>query len=254
MSRTVLFITGAGSGLGMLAARRALDAGWAVAAVDVNQTGLDTLGADGPQLLKLVVDITDFAAVEAAVNRAEEVLGPIDRLVNAAAIMPLGTLMTQPRTLTLKIMNINYGGLVNITHAVLPRMLARRRGEFVSFSSMAGHWPVIYMGAYNASKHAVAAFTEVLHHETRGSGVRVVCVCPPIVATPLLDQAKSSTWPKLFDVFPPITPETVLDAIDRGLRGKALWIFPGPMTRLSWWLRRWVPGVMWWTVHQVERR
>lgn len=253
MSRRVLFITGAGSGLGLLMAQRALESGWSVGAVDVDARGLDTLG-ESPQLLKIAVDITDHAAVEAAVDRVEDSLGPIDRLVNAAAIMPLGTLLDQPRTLTLKIMDINYGGLVNITHAVLPRMLARRRGEFVSFSSMAGHWPVIYMGAYNASKHAVTAFTEVLHHETRGCGVRVICVCPPIVATPLLDQARASTWPKLFDVFPPIKPEVVIKSIERALNGKSLWVFPGPMTRLSWWLRRWVPGVMWWTVHQVEKR
>lgn len=253
MSRGVLFITGAGSGLGLLMAQRALESGWSVGAVDVDARGLDTLG-DSPQLLKLAVDITDHAAVQSAVVRVEDTLGPIDRLVNAAAIMPLGTLLDQPRSLTLKIMDINYGGLVNITHTVLPRMLARRRGEFVSFSSMAGHWPVIYMGAYNASKHAVTAFTEVLHHETRGSGVRVICVCPPIVATPLLDQARASTWPKLFDVFPPIKPEVVIDSIERALKGKGLWVFPGPMTRLSWWLRRWIPGVMWWTVHQVEKR
>jgi len=250
--RQVLFITGAGSGLGQLAARRALAAGWSVAAVDVNARGLDALG-NSPQLLKLSVDITDHAAVESAVERAEKELGPIDRLVNAAAIMPLGLLMKQPRDLIMKMMAINYGGLVNVTQSVLPRMIARRRGEFVSFSSMAGHWPVIYMGAYNASKHAVTAFTEVLHHETRGTGVRIVCVCPPIVATPLLDQAKSSTWPKLFDVFPPISPEEVLDAIERGLKGKGLWIFPGPMTRMSWWLRRWFPGLMWAAVHRVEK-
>ncbi|MFX4682038.1 SDR family NAD(P)-dependent oxidoreductase, partial [Acinetobacter baumannii] len=68
MSKKVLFITGAGSGMGQLSARRALAAGWAVAAVDVNSKGLDALG-DSPDLLKLVVDITDAEAVEVAVAR-----------------------------------------------------------------------------------------------------------------------------------------------------------------------------------------
>lgn len=251
MNDNVLFITGAGSGMGMMSAKRALDAGWAVAAVDVNAAGLDQLG-DSSRLLKLVVDITDADAVEAAIDRCERELGPITRLTNAAAIMPLGLLMDQPRELVQKIMAINYGGMINVTYAALPRLLKRGRGEVVIYASMAGHWPIIYMGAYNASKHAVAAFTEVLHHETRKSGLRVVCVCPPIVATPLLDQAKATTWPKLFNVFPPITPESVLDDIERVLPGKALWVFPGPLTRFSWWLRRWVPGLLWWRVHQVE--
>jgi NADP-dependent 3-hydroxy acid dehydrogenase YdfG len=253
MTRKVLFITGAGSGIGQLMARRALDAGWAVAALDVQQAGLDRLG-DAPALLKLVADITDLAAVEAAAQQAEDTLGPIDRLVNAAAIMPLGLLTEQPAGLMHKTMAINYGGLVNVSKAVLPRLIARGRGEFVSFASMAGHWPVMYMGAYDATKHAVVAFTEVLHHETRRSGVRTICVCPPIVATPLLKQAQDSVWPKVFDVFPPITPEQVVDAIDRRLSGHGFWVFPGPMTRLSWYLRRLLPGPMWWFIHRVEGR
>lgn len=253
MNSRVLFITGAGSGLGLLTAQRALAAGWSVAAMDVNATGLDTLG-DSPRLLKLVADITDAAAIEAAVSRCESELGPITRLTNAAAIMPLGLLTEQSRELVLKIMAINFGGYINVLSAVLPRLQARGRGEIVAYSSMAGHWPLLYMGAYNASKHAVAAYTEVLHHELRGSGIRVVCVCPPIVATPLLDQAKATRWPKIFDVFPPIRPEQVLEEIERVLPGEALWVFPGPLTRLSWRLRRFFPGLLWWRVHQVEAR
>ena len=250
---SVLFITGAGSGIGQLMAQRALAAGWAVAALDVQQAGLDKLG-DSPALLKIVADITDLQAIEAAADAAESRLGPIDRLVNAAAIMPLGLLTDQSAELMHRTMAINYGGLVNVSKAILPRMMRRGRGEFVSFASMAGHWPLIYMGAYNATKHAVVAFTEVLHHETRKSGVRTICVCPPIVATPLLKQAKDSVWPKIFDVFAPITSEQVVEAIDRTLRGRGFWVFPGPLTRISWYLRRLIPGPMWWFVHRVEGR
>jgi NAD(P)-dependent dehydrogenase (short-subunit alcohol dehydrogenase family) len=252
MKKNVLFITGAGSGLGLLTAQRALADGWAVAAMDVNAEGLDQLG-NSPLLLKLTADITDALAVQAAVDRCEAELGPITRLTNAAAIMPLGLLTDQSRELVLKVMAINYGGMVNLTKAALPRMLERGQGQFVSYASMAGHWPMIYMGAYNAAKHAVTAYTEVLFHETRGSGVRIVCVCPPIVATPLLDQAKATVWPKIFNVFPPITPESVLDKIEQVLKGKQLWVFPGPMTSLSWRLRRWFPDSLWWSVHRIEK-
>jgi NAD(P)-dependent dehydrogenase (short-subunit alcohol dehydrogenase family) len=252
MSHNVVFITGAGSGMGLLSAQRALAEGWAVAALDINSSGLDQLGPNSPQLLKLVVDITNAEAVAAAVAHCEQELGPILRLTNAAAIMPLGRLIEQPQALISKIMAINYGGLVNVSKAVLPLMLARGRGELVSFASLAGHWPVFYMGAYNASKFAVAAYTEVLYQELRGSGVRVVCVCPPMVATPLLEQAKSTVWPKLFNVLPAISPESVLDKIERGLRGKGLWVFPGPVTGLSWRLRRWLPKSIWWAVRKIE--
>lgn len=253
MAGQVLFITGAGSGIGQLSAKRALQSGWKVAAVDVNQQGLDALGANSDSLLKLPCDITDPIAVQSAVEQCENILGPIDRLTNAAAIMPLSEIMDQGGDMIHRIMNINYGGMVNVSQAALPKMLARGRGEFINYASMAGHWPILYMGAYNASKHAVAAYTEVLFHETRNSGVRIVCVCPPIVATPLLEQAKSC-WPKIFDIFPPITPETVLDEIERKLPGKSLWVFPGPMTRMSWILRRWMPSTVWRLVHRIEKR
>jgi NAD(P)-dependent dehydrogenase (short-subunit alcohol dehydrogenase family) len=254
MSQRVLFITGAGSGLGQMTARQALDDGWKVAAIDLNRSGLDALG-DSPALLKIALDVTDFAAVKAAVDTCETRLGPITRLVNAAGIMPLGLLTGQPRELVLKIMAINYGGLVNVVSAALPRLLQRGSGEFVSYASMAGHWPILYMGAYNAAKHAVVAYTEVLYHETRTSGVRIVCVCPPIVATPLLKQAQDTVWPKLFDLFPALEPQVVLDAIETALaRPRGLWVFPGPMTRLSWWLRRWCPDLVWHIVHRVEKK
>lgn len=249
--RRVLFITGAASGIGQLAARRALESGWAVAAVDLNTDGLNALG-DGPHLLKLPVDVTDFDAVTEAVAMTEQALGSPDRVTHAAAIMPLGLLMQQRAQLIHKIMAINYGGLVNVTFATLPSMLKRGRGDFISFASMAGHVPTIYMGAYDASKFAVVAFTEVLHHENRGSGVRFACVCPPVVATPLLQQAKESVWPKMFDASPPLSPQEVLDALERSLDMREFWVFPGRGTKLSWRLRRFLPDVLWRRVHDVE--
>lgn len=253
-AKKVLFITGAGSGMGQLSAQRALDAGWAVAAIDINSAGLDNLRGNSDALLKLTVDVTDTQAVADAVQQAENTLGPIERLINAAAIMPLELLTNQSPALVLRIMAINYGGLVNTTLALLPRMLKRGRGDFISFSSMAGHLPMIYMGAYNASKSAVSAFTEVLYHENRDSGVRFLCVCPPVVATPLLRQAKDTVWPKSFDMTPPIQPEEVLDLIEPALQKGKFWLIPGRGTYFSYVFRRLFPNAMWKLFHRIEGR
>jgi len=253
MNNKVVFITGAGSGMGQLAAKRALAEGASVAAVDVNMQGLDLLGS-AKNLLKLAVDVTDPAAVKTAVEQAEKELGPIYRVINAAAIMPLGLLMQQDQNLIHRIMAINYGGLVNVAKAALPGMLNRGRGEFISFASIAGHFPTIYFGAYDASKFAVVAFTEVLRNENRNSGVRFACVCPPAVATPLLKQAEDTVWPKMLDLSPPLTPDGVLDAVESGVaRGKFL-IMPGLPTKISYLLRRLSPGLAWWFVRVIEGR
>lgn len=249
----VLFITGAGSGMGQLAARRALKDGWRVAALDVDADGLEKLESS-PALLKLTVDVTDFDQVRAATERVEAELGPIERVAHAAAIMPLGLALDQTPDTTRKIMDINYQGLVHVAHATLPAMLGRGRGEFVSFASIAGLVPVYYIGAYNASKFAVVAYTEVLAQENHGRGVSFCCVCPPMVATPLLDWARETTWPKVFDLVPPLKPENVLDKTERALRRRRFWVLPGPVTRLVWWLRRLMPIPLWWLNRWLERR
>ena len=252
-NQQVHFITGAGSGIGQLAARRALAAGHKVVAVDISEQGLAQLGAS-ERLLSLQTDITNPVAVHGAVERAQLEFGPIDRVVNAAAIMPLGLLTEQANETIHRIMSINYGGLVNVAQATVPAMLRLGRGQFVSFSSSAGHIPVLYMGAYDASKSAVNAFTEVLHHENLGRGVQFCCICPPPVSTPLLDQARQTVWPKMFDITPAITADDVLNELERGLQRGDFWIFPGPKVGLYVKLRRFVPDLLWKRVHQIEGR
>ena len=246
-----MFITGAGSGMGQLTAKRALADGWKVAAVDLNMEGLKNLG-EHDNLLCIELDITDADQVANALERAEAELGPIFRLVNAAGIMPLGILSDMQGNLVKRITEINYFGFVNQISVLLPKMIERGQGEIVSYASMAGHWPMYYMGAYNASKAAVTSYTEVLHHENKRHGIRIVCVCPPVVSTPLLKQADDTIRPKMFDLLPPITSEMVLDKIDKVLRGRGLWVFPGPFTRFSWWGRRFLPGFMWAFLKRLE--
>ena len=95
-----------------------------------------------------------------------------------------------------------------------------------NFASLAGWIPVLYMAAYDASKFAVVAFTEVLRHEHINSDVKVLCVCPPPVKTPLLDQARDTVWPKIFDQGEHIEPQDVLDAIDNAIAGDDFFVFP----------------------------
>ncbi|MCL4683140.1 SDR family oxidoreductase [Myxococcota bacterium] len=246
----VALVTGAASGMGRLSSRRLAAGGARVAALDVNDAGLRETGGDDERIRPYAVDVTDAPAVAETVRRIEAELGPIDRVMNAAAIMPTERLLNQDADLVNRIMAINYGGTVNVTLAVLPGMLQRGRGDLVNFASVAGWLPTLHFGAYNASKFAVVAFTEVLYHENRNAGVRFACVCPPPVATPLLDQAKSQ--PKVLDQIPAIAPETVLDAIERDLERGRLMVFPDRNAAWTVWIRRHLPRLLWWNIHRVE--
>jgi NAD(P)-dependent dehydrogenase (short-subunit alcohol dehydrogenase family) len=249
----VVLITGGGSGMGREAARRFASQGAAVALFDVNVAGMAETAASSANIHSWAVDLTDFAAVCAAVREAEAKLGPIDRLYNCAGIMPFGKLVEQDNAVIHRLMAINYGGLVNITQAVLPGMLKRGRGDFVSFASMAGIIPMLLTGAYTATKFAVVAFTETLYHEHRTSGVRFACVCPPAVATPLLQQGRATAWPKMLESQgEPIAPSVVIDAIEDCLARGKFFVYPTRDAKIGAFMRRLFPGLIWKQVHQVE--
>lgn len=249
----VVLITGGGSGMGREAARRFAAAGSVLALFDVNTAGMAETAESFDNIHSWTVDMTDFPAVCAAVREVEEKLGPIDRLYNCAAIMPFGKLVEQDNAIIHKQMEINYGGLVNITQAVLPGMLERGKGDFVSFASMAGIIPMLLTGAYTATKFAVRAFTETLYHENRDSGIRFACVCPPAVSTPLLQQGRDTAWPKMLEsTGDPIEPKVVIDAVENCLKKGKFFVYPTRDARIGAFMRRLFPGLIWKQVHQVE--
>ncbi len=238
--------------MGRLAAQRMADAGAQVAALDVDEAGLAETAEGREGIHSWRLDVTDNEAVLATVKEVEDRLGPIDRVYNAAAIMPTGLLMEQDTETITRIMRVDYDGLVHVAKATLPGMLSRGRGDLINFASIAGWGPTLHFGAYNAAKFAVVAFSEVLYHENRGRGVRIIAVCPPPVATPLLDQATSK--PKMLEQGTPIPPGQVLDAIERDLaKGKAF-CFPTTQTKIAQVMRRFVPGLVWSAVHRIEGR
>ncbi|NNC55757.1 MAG: SDR family NAD(P)-dependent oxidoreductase, partial [Pseudomonadales bacterium] len=246
-------ITGGGSGMGRTAARQLAGSGAQVVLFDVNTAGMTETAAGFDNIHSFTVDMTNEADVRAAVAKAEADVGPIDRLYNCAAIMPYGKLLEQEAAVMRKIMDINYNSLVHISQAVLPGMIARGRGDFISFASMAGIIPTLLTGAYSASKAAVVLFTEILYHENINSGVRFACVCPPAVNTPLLDQGKATAWPKMLDeAGDPITPEEVLAEIEVRLEKGKFMVFPGKQTYFGTIMRRLFPGLIWKQVHKVE--
>lgn len=247
----VCLVVGAGSGMGRLAAQRWSTAGGVVAAADINADGLRETADGFGSIHARHLDVTNRAAVEAAVKEVEAELGPIERVYNAAAIQPTALLLDQDPDEIDRVMSINYGGVVNVSLATLPRLLERGRGALINFASIAGWIPNLHFGAYNASKFAVVAFTEVLYHENRGKGVQIACVCPSAVDTPLMAQATSR--PKILHTGPePMKPAQVLDAIDRAIDRRKFWVFPGAHTAAGWRLRRFFPWLMWRIDHNVE--
>lgn len=251
-------VTGGASGMGRSMALRLADRGADVAVVDLDQARLDAVVAEANELsgslIPFVCDVSDLAQVEKTVAEAIDVLGPLDRLVHCAALMPGGRVADVATEDIVRLMDINFGGTVAFTKAVLPGMLERRTGQIVLFGSSAGYVYNERFAAYDATKAAVNAFTEVLAQECRNTGVQVLLVAPPTVNTPLLDQAVDG---------PPILkrktvrrralkPEQVVDAVERGLdRGRMVLVLGD--AKAAYAIRRLSPRLTWRVMRMIDR-
>jgi NAD(P)-dependent dehydrogenase (short-subunit alcohol dehydrogenase family) len=245
----VALVTGGGSGMGQRECERLAARGHRVAALDVNEEGLAKTAAANSSIHTYVCDVTDVAGVQKVVDEVTEELGPIDRTVAAAAIMPSGLLAEQDVAIMHKMMDINYGGVVNVVKATLPQMLERGRGDQIIFASLMGLLPTMHLGAYCASKFAVRAFAEILYHENLDSGLRFACVCPPAVETPLLSQV--TTNPKTMDEAEVLSPDQVLDAVEESLEKGKFWVTPG-QAKYGATAARLVPNLIWKNMHKIE--
>jgi NAD(P)-dependent dehydrogenase (short-subunit alcohol dehydrogenase family) len=253
----VALVTGGGSGMGRIFARRMADGGAQVAILDVNETGLHETREARPNVHPHVVDVTDFAHVKATVAQIEREYGPIDRVVHAAAIMPASPLLADDPQRVKRLMRVNYDGTVHVTYATLPQMVARGRGDLIVFSSIAAYALAPHLGAYCATKAAVNAFVEVLIHENADSGVRIHLTCPPMVNTPLLQQAFDTSPPrslqKGLDRKLVAEPGDIVDAIEKSIeKGQAI-SFPAPMARGLYGMRRFAPNLLWKIILREER-
>jgi 2-hydroxycyclohexanecarboxyl-CoA dehydrogenase len=182
MSRTAL-VTGAASGIGAAIAETLAKAGWAVTGIDLKPATVQ---------LPLVADVSDAAAVAAAVDTAQATLGPIDALVTAAghyAMAPFGDISPEEWH---RILRVHLGGLRNAAHAVLPGMLDRRRGSIVAITSELAIGGGDGDAHYAAAKGAIIGFVRSLAAEVAPAGVRVNAVAPGATDTPLL--AADSPW------------------------------------------------------------
>jgi 2-hydroxycyclohexanecarboxyl-CoA dehydrogenase len=133
-----------------------------------------------------VADIADRPAVDAAVRAAEEALGPVDVLVNNAGWERLALFVDSDPVLWDRLLAVNFRGPLNVTHAVLPGMVARRRGRIVSIASDAGRVGSTGEAVYSGCKAAVIGFSKALAREVARHGITVNVVCPGPTDTQLL--------------------------------------------------------------------
>jgi NAD(P)-dependent dehydrogenase (short-subunit alcohol dehydrogenase family) len=178
-STKVYLITGVNSGLGKAFADAALNAGHSVIGTVRSQQAKEEFerSASG-RAHAVVLDVTDFGAVEPAIAAAMQKIGPVDVLVNNAGYGHEGILEESPLDELIKQFNVNVFGAVAVIKAVLPVMRARRSGHIFNITSMAGWTTFPGVAYYSGSKFALEGISATLAQEVESFGVRVTAVAP----------------------------------------------------------------------------
>jgi NAD(P)-dependent dehydrogenase (short-subunit alcohol dehydrogenase family) len=178
-SRKIYLITGVNSGLGKAFAEAALNAGHSViGTVRSQQAKADFERSVPGRAHAVVLDVTDFGAVEPAIAAAMQKVGPVDVLINNAGYGHEGILEESPLDELIKQFNVNVFGAVAVIKAVLPVMRARRSGHIFNITSMAGLTTFPGVAYYSGSKFALESISATLAQEVKSFGVRVTAVAP----------------------------------------------------------------------------
>lgn len=194
MENKVAIVTGAAGGIGSAVVLALAERGVIVASMDREKTGLDELtaklAANGLKAGAFNVDVSDSASVDAAVERVERQLGPVEFLVNAAGVLHTGTVLGYTDEDWAATFAVNTAGVFHMSRAVAGRMAPRGHGAIVTVASNAARVPRAEMAAYAASKAAASIFTKSLGLELARHGIRCNLVAPGSTDTPML----TSMW------------------------------------------------------------
>jgi NADP-dependent 3-hydroxy acid dehydrogenase YdfG len=189
MTKPLVVITGASSGIGAAMAKRFSEAGHPLLLLARRLDKLEALKL--PNALCRKVDVTDAKAMQDAIKEAEQQYGPVDCLINNAGLMMLGQIDDQDPSEWQRMYDLNVLALMQAMQAVLGDMKARKGGTILNVSSIAGKKSFPNHAAYCGTKFAVSAITENVREEVADDNVRVMALCPGAVETELLGHTSS---------------------------------------------------------------
>ncbi len=254
LSRRVVVVTGAASGIGRETALAFARRGARLVVCDIDAEGLGQVEREltgaGCQVISRVVDVSDSAQMEEFCDWVYGACGRVDVLCNNAGVGVAGMLEDISLADWEWIVGVNFWGVIYGCHFFYPRMAARGDGHIVNISSGAAMAPLPTMTAYCSTKYAVLGFSETLRAEAALNGVGVTAICPGFVATnitrttPMRSSTRRSSPDELlasidrFYTLRNYHPSRVAAAIVRAVERNTGVVAVGPETKAMDWTHR----------------
>lgn len=207
MTNKIILITGVSSGFGRAFAEAALAEGYTVIGTVRNEDAQKEFETIEPKRTKSVVlDVTNFAAIDPSIAKIEREIGPIDVLVNNAGYGHEGILEESPLQDMRHQFDVNVFGAVALMKAVLPTMRKRRSGHIINITSMGGYITMPGIAYYCGSKFALEGISEALAKEVKGLGIHVTAVAPGSFRTDWAGRSMVRTSRNIADYDPLFDP------------------------------------------------
>lgn len=220
ISSSNILITGTGGGIGGAIARQLATRGASLILVDRDaergEQLADELRTAGANALVLSGDLCEASVPARLATDAIRLAGGIDIVINCAGVQNFGFFADEASADTTTLFNVNTIAPINLINAVLPHMLAKRRGQIVNIGSIFGSIGFPCFASYSASKFALRGFSEALRRELTGSGIGVTYVAPRFTRTALNRNvvARMANALKMNQDAPESVAASVIDAIE----------------------------------------
>lgn len=241
----VVLITGASQGIGASFAKLLRDRGAKLSLSGLPDESFQSYS--GPDSVITAGDITDAAVRRDIVSRTLDQFGRIDVLINNAGVGQYGYPTEVDTDISKKLFDVNVFSALALTQLVVPSMKARRDGLIINIGSVGGKVSLPWAVMYCATKWALHCVDDSLHRELRGSGIRVMKVCPGIVETKFRDHVLAGTAPgEVKDIRRVVTPDQVAAAAIRGAEKGKRTVFEPKIGFVFTSLDFFAPGIMDW--------
>ena len=250
MSKPVIWITGASSGIGEAAARKFSKAGYRVILSARNIKELSRVQGEcaSPEDCRILpLDLVAIETFEEKVKTAIGFFGRVDIMLHNGGISQRSLIKETSLEVDRKLMEVNFFGTVALTKALLPYFIQQKSGQFAVITSLVGKFGTPFRSSYSASKHALHGFFDTLRAEQVNDNIAVTIICPGFIRTQVSVNALTGDGSVLGEMDQAqakgMSPEQCAEEIYEGITRKKFEIYIGGKEKYYVLVKRFFPGL-----------